>query len=96
MNGTGIIATGNFPNPGPSWHAIGTGDFNGDGHSDILLQNSSGEVDIWELNGASVIAAASVANPGPSWHVKGTGDFNGDGFSDVLWQNDDGSVAIWE
>ena len=31
------------PNPGPSWNAIGTGDFNGDGHSDILWQNAMGK-----------------------------------------------------
>ena len=40
-------------NPGPSWHAVGTGDFNGDGRSDILWQNADGEVAIWEMNGAS-------------------------------------------
>ena len=43
-------------NPGPSWHVIGSGDFNGDGYSDILWQNtSSGEVYIWEINGTKVI-----------------------------------------
>ena len=26
-------------NPGPSWAEIGAGDFNGDGHSDILWHN---------------------------------------------------------
>ena len=40
------------PQSGPAWKAIGTGDFNGDGHSDILWQNtSSGQVSIWEMNG---------------------------------------------
>src|SRR5580704_17073298 len=70
-----------------------TSDFNGDGKSGLLWQNSSGEIVIWELNGTSVLRSASLGNPGPSWHVKATGDFNGDGFSDILWQNDDGSVA---
>jgi hypothetical protein len=37
MNGTNLISGGNVGfNPGASWHAIGTGDFNGDGRSDIL------------------------------------------------------------
>ena len=31
-------------NPGSSWHIIGTGDFNGDGKSDILWQNTNGAV----------------------------------------------------
>jgi ELWxxDGT repeat protein len=73
-----------------------TRDFNGDGKSDLLWQNSSGEVVIWVLNGTSLHAAGSLGNPGASWHVKATGDFNGDGFSGILWQNDDGGVAIWE
>ena len=36
MIGGGVVS----PNPGPSWKAVGTGDFNGDGHSDILWQNT--------------------------------------------------------
>ena len=53
MNGNTMIGGGPVrPNPGPSWQAIGTGDFNDDGLSDILLQNtSSGQVSIWEMNG---------------------------------------------
>ena len=35
-------------------------DFNGDGKSDILWPNDSGEVDIWEMNGTSVVASASL------------------------------------
>ena len=69
MSGASIIASGSAGNPGPSWHARGTGDFNGDGRSDILFQNSSGEVDIWSINGTTVISSASIANPGPTWHV---------------------------
>ena len=72
------------------------GDFNGDGTSDILLQNSSGNLVDWELNGTSVIGTAIVTNPGPSWHVVGTGDYNGDGFSDIRLQNSSGKAFIWE
>ena len=59
-------------NPGPSWHAIGTGDFDGDGKSDILFQNTSGQVAIWLMNGATpTTEALAGANPGPSWHAIG-------------------------
>ena len=54
-------------NPGANWKAVGTGDFNDDGHSDILLQNTNGAVAIWEMNGANgttVADSAVVANPG--------------------------------
>ena len=86
-------------NPGPSWHEIGTGDFNGDGHSDILWQNANGQAAIWEMNGTHQLAGGSALvgpNPGPSWKAIGTGDYNGDGLSDILWQNTSGQAAIWE
>jgi serralysin len=35
------------PNPGPTWKAVGTGDFDGDGKSDILWQNTDGQAAIW-------------------------------------------------
>jgi hypothetical protein len=72
-------------------------DFNGDGFSDILLQNTNGQPAIWEMDGATPISQQTVgANPGPSWQAVGTGDFNGDGDSDILFQNTNGQVAIWE
>jgi hypothetical protein len=56
MNGTNIIAHAPVADPRPSWHVAGTGDFNGDGKSDILLQNTDGQVSIWEMNGTNIIA----------------------------------------
>jgi hypothetical protein len=36
MSGNTLVGGGPVsPNPGPSWHAVGTGDFNKDGQSDI-------------------------------------------------------------
>ncbi len=102
MNGTSQVVGGSAvvgPNPGPSWKAVGTGDFNGDGHSDILWQNANGQASIWEMNGTSQVAGGSALvgpNPGPSWKAVGTGDFNGDGHSDILWQNTNGQASIWE
>ena len=48
-------------------------DFFGNGHSDLLFQNTNGEPYIYEMNGISVIGGGSLANPGPSWHIKGRG-----------------------
>jgi hypothetical protein len=44
--------------------AQGAGDFNGDGRSDILFQNASGEVDVWLTSGTSVLSSTSLSNPG--------------------------------
>ena len=84
-------------NAGPGWKAIGTGDFNADGLSDILFQNTNGQAEVWDMSGTNVIGGGAVnLNPGPSWQAKGTGDFNGDGYSDILWQNANGQTAVWE
>jgi hypothetical protein len=68
-NESNVIGAGSRGNPGPSWHIMGTGDYNHDGKADILWQNSSGAVAVWEMNGTSVLAAATIANPGPTWHA---------------------------
>ena len=82
-----------------AWKAVGTGDFNRDGNSDILWQNkSTGQVSIWEMDGNTKIGGGPVSpNPGPAWKAVGTGDFNHDGFADILFQNaSTGQVSIWE
>ena len=84
--GSAVVA-----NPGANWKVVGTGDFNGDGHSDILLQNTNGTVAIWEMNGVSATSSAVLANPGPNWHAIGT-----NGGSDILLQNTSGQTAIWD
>ena len=72
-------------------------DFNGNGNSDILWQNSDGTPAIWLMDGNARVSGsvAGSFNPGPSWEIKSSGDFNGDGKSDILWQNSDGTPAIW-
>ncbi|MBF0459204.1 MAG: VCBS repeat-containing protein [Nitrospirae bacterium] len=79
-----------YPHPGR--------DFNGDGKSDILWQNSStGAVALWLMDNATIKSYGSAASSIDStWQLKGVGDFNGDGKSDILWQNSStGAVAIW-
>ena len=71
MNGTNVIGGGTIASkPGLSWSEVGTGDFNGDRHSDILWQNASGQASIWEMSGTNVIGGGLVSpNPGPSWRA---------------------------
>ena len=89
-----MIAASSLGNPGPSWHVIGTGDYNGDGHSDIRFQNSSGEVAIWELNATSVVGTASLGNPGPSWHVTGDSSLYTAARADLQWQSDSTQILL--
>jgi beta-lactamase superfamily II metal-dependent hydrolase len=70
-------------------------DFDGDGKSDILWQNTSGNSSLSLMNGLSRSGEGELPGPGIGWSVKQTGDFNGDGKSDILWQHTDGSTAMW-
>jgi FG-GAP-like repeat len=68
-------------------------DFNSDGLSDLILQNSvTSGVMIDLLNGTSVTASATIPS---SAVVEAMGDFNHDGVSDVILQASDGTPQIW-
>ena len=72
------------------------GDFNADGVSDVLLENSTtGIVGAWEIvnNTPSWVYFSQEAS---GWHVAGVGDYNGDGRSDVLLENAaTGITGMW-
>jgi hypothetical protein len=98
-NGSFIGNTANLNTVVPNdWHIVGTGDFNGDGRTDILWRADDGTVRDWmgQTNGAF---AGNVINLNETisndWHIVGTGDFDGDGRSDVMWRNNDGTVTDW-
>ena len=48
-----------------------TGDFNGDGKSDVLWQGQDGTPAIWTMDGTHVLSVgvAGSFNPGADWHV---------------------------
>ena len=53
----------------------GTGDFNGDGLTDILWRGAGGEVATWDMNNNQLTSASLVTsggsadNPGSYWEV---------------------------
>ena len=74
----------------------GLGDFNGDGNTDVLWQNTSGNMDVWSMNGLSLNSAVlSNGQIGAEWHVAATGDFFGTGRDAILWESDSGDLQSW-
>ncbi|MFP2905822.1 M57 family metalloprotease [Pyxidicoccus sp. 3LFB2] len=103
LNGTtvvGEVVLSRVSHGSEGWDLKGTGDFNRDGHTDVVWHHSGhGQVAIWYLNGTTVVgnAVLSQTSPGSAgWEIKGTGDFNRDGHLDVLWYNGwSGQVGPW-
>jgi ELWxxDGT repeat protein len=63
----------------------------------IMLQNTGGQLALWQMNGAALSAASLLGpNPGPSWFEMGAGAFFSGDTSDILLQNTDGAVAVWQ
>ena len=97
-----VTLQGNPVGPDGTWSIAGTGDFNGDGMSDILWRNSGGTLIDWSMNAAQVTSIQQVsflgvpAMPDASWQIAQIGDYNGDGKSDILWRNSsNGQLAEW-
>jgi FG-GAP-like repeat len=82
---------------GTNWAVGQTGDFDGDGDSDVLLRDANtGQVYIYRMGfapvpgggfGLSVTGSASVGVFGADWTVAGVGDFNNDAVSDIALKN---------
>ena len=81
------------------WAIQGVGDFDGNGTSDILWQNStSGEVYIWLMTGTTIADQTAVETVAPSsgWVIQGVGDYDASGRAGILWRNSSsGEVYMW-
>jgi len=73
-------------------------DFNRDGKSDIVLQNTkTGDVAVWLMNDGTVVERKVVATPGADWHVVATADLDHDGTSEIIVQNSaTRAIAAWK
>jgi glucose/arabinose dehydrogenase len=90
-------------NPGrvsdPLWQVRAVGDFNHDGHADLVWQYTpTGQVAFWLMNDVNAVGYVipSVSAPGSDWEIIGTGDSNFDGELDLYWQHRTmGTLAVW-
>jgi hypothetical protein len=103
-NGTKVVRVAEVNDAAPAewgWVVRGTGDFNGDGSTDILWWHpSSGEVSFWTLSGSTVTTWLNTftqkLNASSGWDLRGAWDFTGDRHSDLLWHHaESGKVMYW-
>ena len=93
---TGVTAWQEIQSFDSATHVLGLGDFNGDGITDLLLQNDNGAVGAYLTDGENV-GWNYFQSLGSEWSIAGIGDFNHDGIDDVVLQNEKGGYAgIWQ
>jgi predicted extracellular nuclease len=102
MDGYGVASEGVVNNSavntlGSDWNIAGTGDFNGDGKSDILWRNANtGSAHVYLMNGLLIADQGEVRQVSNDWAIEGVDDFNNDGKSDILWRNVNGSAYTYQ
>lgn len=75
-----------------AWKPVGLGDFNGDGHADVLFRNdSSTRLVVWHLDGVNRIAGGYLNPDRPieyeEWPLSGVWDVDQNGICDVVFRN---------
>lgn len=97
MNGTRLV-DGRLLEPAQvadtAWKVVGSGDFNEDGHADLVWQHDDGRAAVWTMNGTTQLRGevldlepAPFLSPHPDWRIRAVADLNGDGRPDIVWQN---------
>jgi hypothetical protein len=93
----------------PGWRAVGTADFNGDDHLDLLWRHEvTGHLNVWYMNDRTLLGTANLSPlfvptlldpslPDLAWKVAGIGDFDADGHPDLLFRHDGSRrLVIWQ
>jgi hypothetical protein len=70
MNGGQVLSSAGLGTVPTGWTIATTGDFNGDGKSDILWRDAGGNTVIWFMNGAQVSSTASLGTVPIAWTIQ--------------------------
>ena len=80
------------------WRRVGrsrAGDFNADGHADLLWSDANGDRYLWNSKASGGFAYVDLGVISTAWTASEVGDFNGDGKADMLWSNTNGDRYLW-
>jgi hypothetical protein len=70
MDGSQVASSqglGGVPTP---WQVEDTGDFNGDGKSDILWRHDEGSIVIWQMEGFQVASSQGLGGVPTQWEIQ--------------------------
>ncbi|MBW4469781.1 MAG: FG-GAP repeat protein [Stenomitos rutilans HA7619-LM2] len=100
MNADNTLRSGAFTTGvgDSNWKIAGTGDFDGDGQTDLVWRNyTTGANAAWYMNGTTLKSSAFFPTVTDlNSRINGVGDFNGDGKPDLVWRNyRTGQNTIW-
>jgi hypothetical protein len=103
-DGSQIISSSHYFNPGPGWHAVAGAQEFAPGPPPILfefaaftfLQNDSGEIEAFGQYNPAQNAVSDLGNPGPNWHVVGAAGIAGISDPAILMQSSSGEVWEWQ
>ena len=95
VNGLGTGHT-DAATPGDGgWTELATGDFNHDGHADVLWRHDSdGATAAWLMGADGTPTATPSYLNAAGWSLVAHGDFDGNGTADLMWQQGN-TVAAW-
>ncbi len=76
---------------------LNVGDWDGDGHGDVMTRRASGEMWLYAGRGQDRFVAPTVAATGWSWasNVTAAGDVTGDGYPDLMAQDSTGAFRVY-
>jgi hypothetical protein len=78
------------------WRVVGTGDFDSDSRTDLVLQHRDGKIAFWLMNGTSLVSGRILNTPPllePSLRIRAIADLNKDKQLDLLVEDPDGSMG---
>lgn len=71
-----------------AWVPIASGDFDGDGQTDLVWRNTqTGRVVLWLMNGTTRTGTTVRWSGDAAWVPIAAADFNADGKRDLAWRN---------
>lgn len=79
------------------WRVIGTGDYDGDGRSDLFAEHAGTQAaQVWIQDGSSIAGIVDLPSPGSGRTATHVGDYDFDGRADLVWSDaTSGDVESW-